>query len=144
MNTEIESEFAKIESITGLRLTESFRKIFLRLQGFAPRDPQRNIQLSYLDGFSTDDILLRFLTADDICGQWSHMSYLTDFAEHFQLGPEIVEPRYLMPFAETAAGCVYVAVGGRHVDSVYHSDNGDFGISRLSNRLDEFIRNLSL
>lgn len=140
MNPANEPELDAIEATTQLELTGSFRRHLASLADYEPGTAESEISLAYPDGFVTTDVIVKFLNPGEICSQWEFISYLADFAREFELGPDLVETQYLIPFADTAAGGIYVSVGGRHVDSVYHSDNGDFGICRLAGSLDEFVQ----
>lgn len=144
MTAPRDAELADIEATTQLQLTDAFKRHFTRVSGATPPETNCEIQLTYPGGYVTTDFITKFLTADDIRGQWQHVSYLKEFVAHFDLGSDSVETEYLIPFADTGDGCVYVAVGGQHADAVYHSDNGGFGISRLADTLDHFIEQLDI
>ncbi len=137
-------DYQRLETVTQLNLTPEFKAQHSRLAGRNFSVAELVIELTYQDGNITDDYIERFLTVDEIQAQWQHVSYLSDFVQHFALGQDFVEPGHLIPFADTAAGCIYVAVGGAHSGSVYHSDNGDFGICRVADKLDVFIEYLAI
>lgn len=137
-------DYPRLEAFTRLSLTSAFKFHHSRLAGRSFPVGKLNFELQYQDGYTLDDYIQRFLTVDDILAQWQYLSCLNEFAKHFTLCPEFVDPDRLIPLAETAAGCIYVAVGGFHIDSVYHCDNGDFGICRVADKLDTFIESLPI
>lgn len=139
-----ETDLDEIEAITGLPLTNSFKRVFMmysgcRIEGFGPR-----IEVRYPNGAEAIENLQAFLTTAEIREQWQFIGYLQEFADHFELGTSFVESQYLIPIAEVYDGGIYMAVGGRHIDKLFLADNGDFGIACIANSADEFLKLVDL
>jgi len=140
----IETDLREIEEITGLALTDSYKRTYLAYSGLTAKGFGPKISVTYPNGPTVTETVQSFLTVDEIRNQWQYVDYLEQFADHFNLGSDFVEPRCLVPIADLYDGAVYVAVAGRHVDKVFVADNGDFGIAYLADKLDEFVKQANL
>ncbi|MCP4194403.1 MAG: hypothetical protein GY768_27670 [Planctomycetaceae bacterium] len=139
-----EADLDEIEAVTGLALTESFKHIYMMHSGSKTEDFGPHIQVLYPDGTDSEENLQAFLTVHDIREQWPHVGYLEQFADHFDLDENFVEPEFLVPIASVYDGGIYMAVGGRHVDKFFLADNGDFGIACLASGVDDFLKLVDL
>ena len=127
-----ELDFETIERVTAMAMPNGIRDAYLRWAGLVASGIGAPFGISYSDGTESDDLLRRFLLADEISRQWPHIGYLAEFATHFDLDSSFVEPATLLPFADCADGCIYASLCGKHAGNFYHADNGDFGIAFLA------------
>jgi len=137
-------EIQRVERITKLKLSDSFKNFILKNNGGIPTiDGETclfNIKVD--DTWTTSTFLENFTSMNEVIEQWEFIGYLAQFAEHFELDENYVETNELFPVANFSNGVVYIAVGGNHVGKIYTADNGDFGIIYHSPTLDDFLMSL--
>jgi len=138
--TPSESDLGEIERLTGLRLTDGYRQLYLARSGMKAEGFGPEVAVEFGDGLEDELNVQAFLTVDEFRERWQHVEYLRQFVKDFDLGPDFVQPEFLVPIADTYDGVIYIAVGGRHVDHVFFADNGDFGIARLATNVAAFER----
>ena len=127
-----ELDFETIERTTAMVVPKDIRDAYLRMAGHIASGIGTPFGISYPDGTESDDLLQRFLLADEIVNQWPHIGYIVEFATHFDLDSDFVEPATLLPFADCADGCIYASICGKLAGKFYYADNGDFGIALLA------------
>ena len=132
-------DLEEIESITGLKLSESYREIYLKYSGMKAQNWGPEISVKYMDESEGKENIQEFLTHEDIRKQWEFVGYLKEHAEHFELGSDFVEPEYLVPIANTYDSVLYISVFGEHKNKVYFADNGDFGILLIADNVQQFV-----
>lgn len=127
-----DSDLAAIEEFTNFSLSGSVRQAYTELAGYEASGIGLSFTVSFPNGTVSDDLLQRFLLVEEIRAQWPHIGYLREFVSLFGLGSGFIEPSVLLPFADCAEGCLYLANSGQHEGRVYYADNGDFGIAFLA------------
>ncbi len=139
----LESDIANIERVTGLKLSNEFKILYANYSGYVAAGMEAEIEFTFPNGNESFESIQTFVTVDDIREQWPHIGYVVDFCNHFGLDDTFIEPQYLIPVANTYDGVIYVATGGKHIDKVYFTDNGDFGIALLATSSNEFAEMIS-
>ena len=133
---------SEIESLCDLwndPLPASCLEAHRSLAGYATEGLGAPFPIEFHDGLESEDVITRFLTVGEIASQLPRIDYLKEFAVHFELDLDYVDPASLFPFADCLGGGVYLAVGSVHSNSVYYADNGDFGIARVCDSIDDFL-----
>lgn len=143
------TDIQEIEAITGLTLSDDYKRMYGSYSGLEADDGEgvgSPISVKY-EGFEKTAHVRLFYSVEEIRICWKYVGpdALKEEAERFDLNEEFVETEYLVPIAgEYDGGAIFIAVGGRHVGKMFLSDNGDFGIGCLANNVDEFLRKIDL
>lgn len=142
-----------IESLTGKKLPQWYVEHYLNLAGLKRAelkdyeiedDTHVDFVAVFEDGGSDGDHIVDFLTVEQIKQAWPYIDYLEEDVEHFEISSDFLQWKYLFPLAGTGDGTLYVAIGGDHDRAVYEGDNGDYGIGRVANDIDDFIGSLGI
>lgn len=101
------------------------------------------VEIKVSDTFTDHQAIEKIPGFEELWSQLDYIDYLNEFASHFALSEQFVNPEFLFPICDLPVSEVYVATEGSHVGKVYVADNGDFGIIYHSNSIDSFFEKLT-
>ena len=138
------TEILEIEKITGLKLPTYLIDFLLKYSGGEITSSMNQYSFDYdvLVGdkqFSQSNSIFKILTVVDIKTQWKFIESLYELNEHFELTNEYVEVEKLLPIIDVYGGALYIAISGQHDGKIFYGDNGDFGIIKIADSLNEFF-----
>ncbi|OAB78902.1 SMI1/KNR4 family protein [Cochleicola gelatinilyticus] len=140
-----QNEITKLENLTGLTFTLELSTFFKNYAGGKPTIDGKDCQIDiiYQDGWKSSNVLVEIASFLSIQDSWQYISYLQEFRDHFEIPDRYVQVEKLIPIIKLMNATVYYATEGMHAGKIYYVDNGDFGILKISNSLDEFFNKLS-
>lgn len=148
-----QADISDLKQVTGKELPNWYIEHFMEVSGLKrsqlkDHEIEDNTHVDFTavfeDGGSDGDHITDFMTVDQIKQVWPYINYLEDDIENFEISSSFVRWEHLFPLAGTGDGTIYVAIGGDHDRAVYEADNGDFGIGRVADDLDDFIASLGI
>lgn len=152
-HTATAADITELNAITGKDLPQWYIEHYMQLSGLKraelkPHEIADNAHMDFVavfeDGSSDSDHITDFMSVDQIKQVWPFIDYLEDDVEHFEISSSFVQWEYLFPLAGTGDGTIYVAIGGDHDRAIYEADNGDYGIGRVANDIDDFVTSLGI
>lgn len=142
------ADISELAMVVGKELPNWYTNHFVTLSGLqraeVASDEGFDFVATFESGGSSGDHITDFLTVDQVKQQWPYIDYLEEYVENYELSESFVEWQYLVPLAGTGDGTLYVALGGKHNKAVYEADNGDNGIGRVADDIDELVSSLGL
>lgn len=143
-NKEVdEKDFWRIEKHYGYMLPENIKE-FLRKCNGEITNTEYGIEIEFTTfshGHMLSDGFRKVHHPTEILEQLQFVGFIEDFAEENGLSRKEIETEKLLPIMEVDGGsiCIYVAIGGAHVNKLFVVDNGDFGISKVDFTFEELV-----
>lgn len=148
-----DSDIFKLEEKIKLQIPDDL-KLFLKEYGGTENQYFKNIKeetdfyvftFQLEDGYQIEETLSKIDSVNSILEIWQYRDFLFEFQDTFKLSKDYVEVEYLLPIIELMNGKqLYVSIYGKHKDKLYYVDNGDFGIIKITDSLDEFFNRIKI
>lgn len=137
-------EISELERLTGLTFSEELVSFFTKYAGGKPKINGKDCltKIVYEDGLESENYIVKIESFESIRDTWKYNDYLKEFKVLFKIPDSYVEVDKLIPIIELMSDSIYYASGGIHSGKIYHVDNGDFGISKSADSLEEYMNNL--
>ncbi len=134
-------EIIELENLTGLTFTDELVSLFTKYAGGKPTIDGKDclIKILFEDGHKDSNWIMKIESFESIKKTWQYNGYLKEFKKLFEIPDSYVQTEYLIPIMELISHTIYYASGGMHSGKIYHVDNGDFGILKIADSLDDLM-----
>jgi hypothetical protein len=139
-----EKELQKLEEITTINLPKYLKDFLKKYSGQALKinGIPCSVLIKHSDGYTQSTYIYQVETIENIINTWKYRDFLLQHQKHFELQDSYVQVENLFPIIELPNSEIYVAINGLHDKKIYYVDNGDFGIIKIADSLNKFMKNL--
>ncbi len=137
-------QIIELENLTGLIFTDELVSFFTKFAGGKPKIRGKDCftKIVHQEGWKTSNRIVKIESFDSVRDTWKYNGYLKEFKKHFIIPDSVVEIEHRLPIMELMADSIRYVSGGLHSEKMYYVDNGDFGIVKIADSLDDFLKNL--